>query len=182
MIHMHYSRQKLAEPLGHKKMLAVVDTNVLMVANKKNKAASSGCIQVCADQLHEIASAGKVVLDDEWRILHEYARHLNPSGQPGFGDFFYKWALTNRKNPQRCELVKITPLPTEIENFLEFPGDKRLEDFDPSDRKFIAVSMAHPQHPPVLQALDSEWWKFKTELEDNEVNVVFLCEADISGI
>lgn len=22
-------------------------------------------------------------------------------------------------------------------------------------------------HPPVLQALDSEWWKFKTELEEN---------------
>ena len=163
-------------------MMAVVDTNVLMVANKKNKAASPGCIQVCAGKLREIADAGKVVLDDGWRILHEYGRHLNPSGQPGFGDFFYKWVLTNRKNPRRCELVKITLLPADMENFQEFPKDKKLEVFDPSDRKFIAVSMAHSQHPPVLQALDSEWWKFKIELEDNGVNVVFLCEADISRI
>jgi hypothetical protein len=152
-------------------MIAVVDTNVLMVANKKNKAASPECIQVCADKLHEIASAGKVVLDDGWRILHEYGKHLNPSGQPGFGDFFYKWVLTNRKNPRHCELVKITPLPSDIENFLEFPGDERL-----------AVSMSHNQHPPVLQALDSEWWRFKAELEDNGINIVFLCETDISRI
>ncbi|MCX6582891.1 MAG: hypothetical protein NT166_22170 [Candidatus Aminicenantes bacterium] len=163
-------------------MIAVVDTNVLMVANKKNKAASPQCIQVCADKLHEIASAGKVVLDDGWRILHEYGKHLNPSGQPGFGDFFYKWVLTNRKNPLHCELVKITPLPSDIENFLEFPGDESLADFDPSDRKFIAVSMSHSQHPPVLQALDSEWWHFRAELEENGINVVFLCEIDISRI
>jgi hypothetical protein len=163
-------------------MMAVVDTNVLMVANKKNKAASAECIQVCADQLFEIVGSGKVVLDDEWRILHEYGKHLNPSGQPGFGDFFYKWVLTNRKNPLRCELVKITLLPADIENFLEFPMDKRFEDFDPSDRKFIAVSMAHSWHPPVLQALDSEWWQFKNELDENGVNVVFLCEVDISRI
>jgi hypothetical protein len=42
--------------------------------------------------------------------------------------------------------------------------------------------MAHPHNPPVLQAMDSEWWQFKNELEDNGVNVLFLCERDISGI
>jgi hypothetical protein len=39
--------------------------------------------------------------------------------------------------------------------------------------------MTHPDHPPILQAVDSLWWKFKNALERNGVNVEFICECDI---
>jgi hypothetical protein len=86
----------------------------------------------------------KLVLDDMWRIIGEYMQNLRRSGEPGVGDAFLRWVLTNKDNPQRCDLVTITP----VENdFREFPADAALSDFDPSDRKFIAVALAHPQKP-----------------------------------
>ena len=44
---------------------------------------------------------------------------------------------------QRCDLVPITPINDSENEFEEFPDDPVLEGFDPDDRKFIAVAIAH---------------------------------------
>lgn len=160
-------------------IIAIVDTNVPVVANGLSTHASVVCIVACTRQLQQITQQGKLVLDDQWRILREYMAHLHTSGQPGVGDAFLKWIFNSIADPARIETVPITPTnpkdPDETD-FREFPDDPALAKFDPSDRKFAAVCVAHPQHPPVLNATDRDWWDFRHALSVHGVQVQFLCE------
>ena len=162
-------------------MRVVVDTNVAVVANGKSEQASEQCVDSCAEQLDQIMYGGVIlVLDDDWRILDEYMRNLHTNG-PDIGNRFLAWTLQYRTNPERCVSVPITPVDGLENEFQEFPDDPALEDFDRDDRKFIAVALAHPEKPPILQATDTQWWDFRDALRKNGVRVEFICEADIQG-
>ena len=163
-------------------MRVVVDTNVAVVANGDSPQASSECIQNCTVRLYELTRSGKLVLDDKWLILKEYMANLRSSGQPGSGDAFLKWVLTNYSNPDRCELVSITPTDEDIPDFAEFPRLPTLRDFHSDDRKFVAVPIAHPDRPPILEAVDAEWWESRHALKKAGVCVDFLCPEDIAFI
>jgi hypothetical protein len=153
----------------------VVDTNVAVVANGKAPQASPSCVLACVDALSRIRSAGRVVLDTSLLILDEYRRQLSPSGQPGLGDAFYKWVWQNQGNPDCCEWVDIHQRRGAAEDFEEFPRDPALCQFDRDDRKFVAVVRASPSKPPVLNAVDSDWWTFRTILARYGVEVEFVC-------
>jgi hypothetical protein len=91
--------------------------------------------------------------------------------------------LTNRCNPKLCEQVAITPKNSGETDFEEFPSDPALKAFDPTDRKFVAVAAAHPDRPPILQAVDTtKWWEMKEPLLEAGITVDFLCEEDIRSI
>ena len=156
-------------------MLAVVDTNVPVVANGRSIQASPECVKACKDALQQLTSAGKIVIDDNFLIIKEYHNNLNDKGQPGYGDFFLKWLLTNHKNPNKCECVSITPLNHNNCNFAEFPSDPHLISFDPADKKFVAVANKHPRKPPILEAVDVKWLNFIDILAENGINVKFIC-------
>lgn len=151
----------------------VVDTNVPIVANGKSNQASSACVLNCAKKLKEIREQHIIVLDDTWLIINEYKNKLSHTGQPGVGDAFLKWVLTNQANPQRCQKVKITP--TAENSFEEFPEDESLAKFDKSDRKFVAVALSHPEKPPILNAVDSDWKNFEIALTNIGITIIFLC-------
>ena len=158
-------------------MTVVVDTNVPKVANGFSEQASEDCVEICIEKLEQItAGEMKLALDDQRRIINEYRRQLNPSGQPGFGDAFLKWVEINWTNPEWCDLVEITPVAGPKINFEEFPDDPDLDDFDDDDRKFIAVVCAHPDNPPIWQAVDSKWRNFLDALQRNDVTVEYICE------
>ena len=163
-------------------MTVVVDTNVPVVANGNSAQASAECVLACTVRLRQLKEDGRLVLDDKWLILGEYKANLRSQGQPGVGDAFLKWVLTNLSNPDRCELVAITPTSAELDDFVEFPPSAGLADFHPDDRKFVAVAVAHRDHPPILQAVDTEWWQLRAELEKAGVTVDFLCPADMAAI
>jgi len=163
-------------------MKCVVDTNVPVVANGRSEQASPECVKACAVRLRELTRSDKLILDDNWLILKEYMANLNSRGQPGAGDAFLKWVLTNYSNPDRCELVRITSSGTCETDFAEFPTNSELEGFDADDKKFIAVAMAHPEKPPILQATDAEWWDLKEHFRAAGVTIDFLCEEDIRMI
>jgi hypothetical protein len=152
----------------------VVDTNVAVVANGKAEQASLDCQQACVDTLKNIRERGTVVLDDAMRILKEYMNNLSLSGQPGLGDAFLKW-VWEHQSTTRCEQVHITPRSDREDDFEEFPADPDLEGFDPSDRKFVAVVRVSRHKPPVLNAVDTDWWHFRTPLKKHRVRVRFLC-------
>ncbi len=96
------------------------------------------------------------------------------------GDAFLRWVLTNQANPNRCRQVPLTPSGSGYD-FEEFPSHPGLAQFDPSDRKFVAVAAACPGGPaPILQAADSKWWGWKEALEDCGVFVDFLCPQEIA--
>lgn len=160
-------------------IIAIVDTNVPVVANGRSDQVSIECVLACAQQLQQITQQGRLILDNQWHILREYMRHLSPSGQPGVGDAFLKWVFNNMANPARIEMVFITPAnPDDPDgtDFQEFPDNPVLANFDPSDRKFVAVCVAHPQHPPIFNATDRDWWDFRHALSDHGVQVRFLCK------
>lgn len=155
-------------------MYVVIDTNVLVVANDRNcQQASPDCIQACVTRLRQIQQQSIIALDDKWLILKQYLANVHSSGQPGAGDAFLKWVLTNRANPQRCEFIEITP--TGQGDFTEFPQDPDLAWFDPADRVFVAVALTHPAKPPIINAVDSDWANFYPHLQKNGVTVEFLC-------
>ncbi|HSG40959.1 MAG TPA: hypothetical protein VLE27_15070 [Thermoanaerobaculia bacterium] len=152
----------------------VMDTNVAVVANGRTPQASQECVAACVQSLRMLRDRHTVLLDDLGRIFDEYRRHLSPSGQPGLGDAFFKWLWDNQCNPGHCRQVRITPT-NDDRGFEEFPDDPALSDFDPSDRKFIAVAIASGETPPILNASDTDWWNHREALSRNGVTVRFLC-------
>jgi len=158
----------------------VVDTNVPLTANKTDY--DPKCVLACVAAIRALMQSGQIVIDDQFQIINEYKNKLSQEGQPGVGDAFLKWVLTNRTNPARCTQVKITPLDRDPRDFEEFPSDEALSSFDPSDRKFVAVSCAHPERPPILEATDSKWWGLREALEKCGVKVHFLCPEHIQEL
>ena len=39
-----------------------------------------------------------------------------------------------------------------------------------------------PERPPILQAVDSQWWDFRDALREKGVTVEFICEDDIKRL
>lgn len=131
-------------------------------------------------------SGGHVFIDDgagtaggQSRIIKEYRANLNAKGQPGAGDVFFKWVLTHEWGGEKVTRVKITPKHNDPEDFLELPASQQGIVYDPSDRKFLAVAAAHPEHPPLLQSFDSKWWGWQSALSSQGITIHFLCEHAI---
>ena len=158
-------------------MAVIVDTNVVVVANGRSEQASANCVDTCGERLEGIMHGEeKLVLDNRWIILREYMQNLRSNGAD-VGDRFLGWILANRD--VQCDLVSITPIDGLENAFKEFPDDPALNNFDPDDRKFIAVAIAHSERPPILQAVDRQWWDFRDVFRQNGVTVEFICETDI---
>jgi hypothetical protein len=156
----------------------VVDTNVLLVANG-GSSYSSSCTLACVRQLVEIQTSGCVVLDYDYEILNEYAKKQSSKGQPGLGFQFWKWLLNTKSGSEHCTFVKITK--AAAKGYEEFPDHKGLTAFDPSDRKFVAVAVAHGAWPPIMQASDSKWVGWKVPLAESGITVEFLCPIEIEA-
>jgi hypothetical protein len=80
--------------------------------------------------------------------------------------------------------VKITPRPEDKTDFDEVPAPLELEDgdhIDPSDRMFLAVAAAHPEHPPIVQATDSKWIGWEAELAKHGIAIEWLCREYAEG-
>lgn len=162
----------------------IVDTNVILVAKGMAAQASPACVLTCIERLERIVEGSeRVVIDDNWEILAEYSDYEDDSttaARTGWG--FLEWFLRNHENPAQCVKVHITPS-ADGTGFEEFPTDPALSDFDPSDKKFIAVAVVyenvHRQKVPILQAVDSNWYGFREAFAQNGLTIDFICEENI---
>jgi hypothetical protein len=155
----------------------VVDTNVILVANGQHADVSPACVTACVLALQSVMNSGRLVLDDGFRILLEYQNRTQPKKGNRPGDAFVKWALNNQRT--RKHVDQVTLLEHDDRGFESFPDDTELMKFDPSDRKFVAASGAHPGKPPIAQAADSKWLDWAPALKRHGIEVTFLCQADI---
>jgi hypothetical protein len=146
-------------------MTFVVETNVALAANHMAGHASRECALKCIHRLNHIMHSERIALDDKWELLGEYGNKLRPSGQPGIGDRFYKWVLRNRGNPALCDLVSLA----------DFPNSDELASFHAKDRKFVRVSLGHPERPPIINATDTDWRPFEMHFAAHGVQIQFLC-------
>lgn len=165
----------------------VIDTNVIVIANDVDDDDRQNCSELCIDRLNQIITQQEViVIDDNWRILREYRNNTNPNTKKGIGDLFVKGLLQNHTNTNFCRIVKITPLTGNGTEFNEFPDDPELTDFDPGDRKFIAVAVAYytqyKENPSVLLAIDRGWLLFIDTLQNHGVQIELICEDDIHQV
>ena len=132
----------------------LVDTNVPITANLAVTPAAIGnelvdCVQACVETIERIVNKGGLVMDEGNEIFDEYRDNLSLSGQPGLGNVFMKWVHDHSWNADKVTQVRITK---NEDSYDEFPDHVGLRNFDPSDRKFVAVANAHPEKPPIVQA------------------------------
>lgn len=173
--------RRRASPSGEIPLRCVVDTNVATTANRANSSASSDCVAHSARALQTIMLQGHVFVDSGGLVISEYRRNLSARGEPGPGDVFLKWLLTNEWGGIRVTHISITPRDDDPEDFLELPPPIPGVRYDRSDRKFLAISAAHSERPPILQSFDSKWWGWREALSQVGVRVVFLCQDDIEA-
>jgi hypothetical protein len=147
---------------------------VPIVANRKENEPMAWAA-ACAGALHEVTRSGVLTIDEGGLIFAEYKGYLSFAGAPGAGDVFFKWLADNRHRPDRVAIVVLAEDPNRPGEFAAFPADPALAGFDHSDRKFVAAALTHPDKPPVLNAVDSDWWDYRIALLTNGVTVRFLC-------
>lgn len=146
-------------------MTCIVDTNVAFIANKVEPSDEMlECCEACVERLKVIMVSGRIALDDDGHIWDEYKRYMLWHGQLGVGHEFFKWVHDNQWNEERCDRVLMAP----------FPGQPELAGFDLSDRKFVQVSLGHPDRPPILVAEDRGWRRHAGSLAGH-VHIEFLC-------
>lgn len=158
---------------------SVVDTNVAVVANRRQTHAGADCQLECVRRLQHLVRRGVVVLDQLGLILAEYRRHMKPAGEPGVGDAFLRHLFDHQYNPAKCELVALTRIADDHRSFQQFPEDDRLAGFDPSDRKFVAAARASARDPVIINATDSDWSLFEKALARHGVQVEQLCPCEL---
>ncbi len=148
----------------------VIDTNVTIVANGNSQHASIDCELACIEFLENYQSL-HIALDHGGLIMDEYSHHLSYAGQPNIGDAFFKYLHDNQYNPDgNIYLHRITANNNENQGFDELPVDVN---FDPSDRKFLAVAVV--ANADVINATDADWDENSELLEQLNVDVVQLC-------
>ena len=159
----------------------VIDTNVAATANGAHEGASLACVVSSGRALQEVMGDGHLFVDADGLIVDEYRRVLDASGEPGPGDAFLKWVMTHEWSEQRVTRVAITPRSLGA-GFEELSTPPIGVSYDPSDQKFLAVSAAHDDRPPVLQSLDSKWWGWRVALANDGVRIHFLCPSEIERV
>ena len=152
----------------------ILDTNVLLTANGDAEQSPPHCVIRCLETLAQ-TRASVVALDTGQDILGEYQRNIRYEYPFGPAPLFLRDLLQNLGNPDRCELVHITP--DERREYAEFPNDVRLASFDRSDRKFVAVSVASPHQHEIFNAVDTDWAAVDEALRDHGVQVRYLCPS-----
>lgn len=157
-------------------MKAVIDTNVLLVANGQHDDASPECVVECVQRLQAMQRESIVVVNDRYRILGEYQNKTCINPPKGVGDVFLKWLLRN-SGTARVEQVALVE--TADDCFTEFPDPDLEPELDTPDRKFVAVANAHPGKPPIWQAVDCKWLNWWAALNAKGVEVDFLCPGDV---
>lgn len=160
-------------------MKCIVDTNVPLKAANTHPSdkLDAKCCMACLTFIQELMQSDHiVVLDADHEILKEYSNNLTSHGQPTVATQFLMWIQRNLslRNNSHVELQKLTV--TGDREYAEFPQTSALDGFDRSDRKFIALSNAHPQHPYIIEGSDSLWWGFKTVLDSLGLHIIFVCE------
>ena len=154
-----------------------MDTNVPITANHAVKPGDipkelANCVHSCVETIESIVNNGGLVMDEGNEIFYEYLGHLSLGGQPGLGNVFMKWVHDHRWNADKITQVRITK---NGGSYDEFPYHIGLRNFDPSDRKFVAVANAHSEKPPIVQATDSKWLGWEKALAKVGIAVDFLC-------
>lgn len=110
-------------------------------------------------------------------FLTEYLGALRPAGTAGTAVVLARKIWRTRMASLMSKTVPITPANDGSGSFDEVPA--ALKGFDNDDHKFLAVAIAEGSTPPILAAMDGEWWERRKELTKEGLSVQFPCSPDL---
>lgn len=158
----------------------ILDTNVLIHADgNRSPQTPAACIEKCRFLLFTcITSSFQIVIDVGAHgsdVLAEYRANLSDGG---YMDVFMRWLLNHLADERYVLNIPLTRRDTN--DYEEFPNDPALNKFDPKDRKWIALAVAHYQYEdetaPVAQSADMKWREFVEAFSRHHVEIEFLCD------
>lgn len=164
-----------------KRIKKIIDTNVIINAGKRSSEMSSvlevecckKCLLLLKNMMRDPDKHG-VILDVGNEIIKEYKRNVSRYTLNRLSSDFIQWILTTQLDRMWCE-GDIVPIAKQGEfDYFDFPIDDRLSGFDKSDRKFVALSRAHPEHPIVMQASDSKWEEYRAVFAEYGVVIEYV--------
>ena len=157
--------------------VCLVDTNVFLGAGPQIRDWDRGqleCAQRCLKAMTWIQknTIKSVVLDGAMgasEIFEEYCHRLEPYGGQSLAEQILRQLLIEGRFLYR----KVTKIDGEEYGYAEFPAHHGLQEFDGSDRKFVAVANAEEPHLPILQSMDGKWWRWSKALHEIGIEVLF---------
>ena len=101
--------------------------------------------------------------------MDEYEGYCSYSGAPGVGDMFFKFLHDHQYSETSVIRIPIQQTHDRESGFANLPSN----DFDPDDRKFLAVAEAGSGR--VVNAVDSDWSEHAAFIDSLGVCVIELC-------
>jgi hypothetical protein len=152
----------------------IIDTNVPISAGAEQvePACQWECIQLLKQVLgYEV----RVLMDRQGAIWREYRKHMYPDPNPDVGLAYQFLAhLLDYSAVYYLELAQ-----DEDGNWQAYPDDSELANFDPSDKKWVALAKTYEQETgqiaPIVNATDSDWLHFETILAKHGIQLELLC-------
>ncbi len=149
----------------------IVDTNVIVVANRQNFKVVQNCVDACIKFLIEAKDNSVVLIDRGDEIRKEYSDNLKTGRPYQLGAQFLFHILQQMGNDAHVRIVDLGK--HRDGSFSDFPKVPELANFDRSDRKFAAL--ARKTRTAVTNAVDGDWADSRIALKNNGINVSFLC-------
>ena len=112
----------------------------------------------------------KLVLDADYEISKEYRNRISMNSP--MGRIFWRWFNLYLKRIAAVDYVKLEK--DTAGNYTMFPTEERTEEFDFSDRKFIALARTHCEHPPFIEAAFAKCLGYKDVFNEYGVHIEFL--------
>jgi hypothetical protein len=164
-------------------MKFIVDVNVPIVANdialiaqgkeQKSPQADDACRLAALETLKRLMREEIIVLDEGGELLKKYRSYLNGSGFPGIGDAFFRYLSDHHYNDTKIERTNLRM--SLNGEYTDFPMNDALQHFDRDDRVFVALALATPGKPEIINAVDSDYRNHKEDLQRFGVSVLELC-------
>lgn len=152
----------------------IVDTNVIVIANRQNEKACLSCVDACIEFIIDARANKSILLDSNNEIRAEYAGALNQGRPYQLGAQFLMHIYQHQFNENFVQIVHLAL--DDDGTCSAFPKVPELETFDLSDRKFAALSKV--TGVPVTNAVDSDWVESLAALQGHGIEVEFLCGSD----
>ncbi len=163
----------------------IVDTNALLVASERHDEASDQCQQNCAQFLQRVRrNVYCVVLDANGDALNEYVRYARSrqSGDVDALSLFLRHLSRNWSHPGRVRVVQLHMVENGNNDYIGWPLDEELANFDPNDRKWLMIALVFQQETdqiaPITYAIERDWDDYRDALTRHGVALDHLCAAD----
>jgi len=154
----------------------VVDTNVLLAADispspRLATHLSLSCREHSLEWLEAfLERQDRLVVDEGWKILNEYQRKTQPDD---YASFFVREILSR-------SLVDPVSIEMDETDSACLPDGLLETVHDLADRKFVAVALAHPDRPTIVNSADTDWLDWQDDLAKFRIYCLHLCAEELT--